>query len=159
MGDVYKIVLYHLKKGARYLQFYVRGDDAAARAVKLVGTDGETLRVAPMSDRRIKISDSTSRIDAWRGTRSLERQQRSGAVAKPWKSKKLLNKYVTGVGGGARARSMGQVVARPARGAGFRSLWRRPAWVQWREKPPDRSHPPHHFSHLVDCAVGVGGYF
>jgi len=53
---------------------------------------------------------------------------------------------------------MGWVVARPARGAGFRSLWRRPAWVQWREKPPDRSHPPHHFSHLVDCAVGVGGY-
>jgi hypothetical protein len=157
---VYKIVLYRLKKSARYLQFYVRGDDAVARAVKLVGTDGETLRVAPMSDRRIKISDSSSRIDAWRGTRSLERRQRSGATAsKPWKSKKLLNKHVAGVGGGARARSMGRVVARPARGAGFRSLWRRPAWVQWRENPPDRSHPPHHFSHLVDCAVGVGGYF
>ena len=156
---MYNIVLYRLKKGARYLQFYVRGDDAAARAVKLVGTDGETLRVAPMSDRRIKIIDSSSRIDAWRGTRSLERRHRGGAVAKTWKSKKLLNKYVTGVGGGARARSMGRVVARPARGAGFRSLWRRPAWVQWREKPPDRSHPPHHFSHLVDCAVGVGGYF
>jgi len=131
---VYKIVLYRLKKGARYLQFYVRGDDAAARAVKLVGTDGETLRVAPMSDRRIKIGDSSSRIDAWRGTRSLERRQRSGATAsKPWKPKKLLNKYVTGVGGGARARSKGRVVARPARGAGFRSLWRRPAWVQRRE--------------------------
>ena len=72
--DVYKIVLYRLKKDARYLQFYVRGDDTAARAVKLVGTDGETLRVAPMSDRRIKISDSNSRIDAWRGTRSLERR-------------------------------------------------------------------------------------
>ncbi|AKT34918.1 hypothetical protein PYWP30_01293 [Pyrobaculum sp. WP30] len=40
---MYKIVLYRLKKGARYLQFYVRGDDAAARAVKLVGADGETL--------------------------------------------------------------------------------------------------------------------
>jgi hypothetical protein len=26
-------------------------------------------------------------------------------------------------------------------------------------EPPDRSHPPHHLSHLVDCAVGVGGYF
>ncbi len=26
-------------------------------------------------------------------------------------------------------------------------------------EPPDRSHPPHHFSYLVDCAVGVGGYF
>ena len=78
---MYKIVLYRLKKGARYLQFYVRGDDTAARAVKLVGTDGETLRVAPRSDRRIKISDSSSRIDAWHGTRSLERRQRSGAIA------------------------------------------------------------------------------
>ncbi len=71
---MYKIVLYSLKKGARYLQFCVRGDNAAARAVKLVGTDGETLRVAPMSDRGIKISDSSSRIDAWRGARSLERR-------------------------------------------------------------------------------------
>ena len=26
-------------------------------------------------------------------------------------------------------------------------------------EPPDTSHPPHHFSHLVDCAAGVGGYF
>ncbi len=26
-------------------------------------------------------------------------------------------------------------------------------------EPPDKSHPPHHFSHLVDCAVGVCGYF
>ena len=34
-GDVYKIVLYRLKKGVRYLYFYVRGDAAAARAVKL----------------------------------------------------------------------------------------------------------------------------
>jgi hypothetical protein len=117
---VYKIVLYRLKKGARYLQFYVRGDDAAARAVKLVGTDGETLRVAPMSDRRIKISDSSSRIDAWRGTRSLERRQRSGAIAgKPWKSKKLLNKHVTGVGGGARARSKGRGLPARLEGQGL----------------------------------------
>ena len=142
---MYKIVLYRLKKGARYLQFYVRGDDAAARAVKLVGTDGEALRVAPMSGRRIKISDSSSRIDAWRGTRSLERRQRSGATAsKPWKSKKLLNKYVTGVGGGARARSMGRVGAesfllslRPC-GVGLRGFRRRRL----------RIPPPHPRGHL-----------
>jgi hypothetical protein len=33
---VYKIVFYRLKKGARYLQFYVRGVEAKTRAVKLV---------------------------------------------------------------------------------------------------------------------------
>ena len=53
------------------------GDGAAARAVKLVEVlTGKNPRVAPMSDRRIKISDSSSRIDAWRGTRSSERGDR-----------------------------------------------------------------------------------
>ena len=52
------------KRGARYLQFYMRGDDAAARAVKLVKViTGEEPRVTPMSDGRIKISGTGRHID------------------------------------------------------------------------------------------------
>jgi len=37
LEEAYKIVFYRLKKGARIFEPCVRGDDAAARAVKLVG--------------------------------------------------------------------------------------------------------------------------
>jgi hypothetical protein len=68
MGGVYKILFYRLKKGARYLQFYVRGVETKARAEKLIEVLTGIPRVTPMSDGGIKISGS------WRGARSLERR-------------------------------------------------------------------------------------
>jgi len=154
--EVCKIVFYRLKKGARIFELYIRGVEAKTRAEKLEVLTGEKPSVSKTPNGRTMIRGTGRHVEALaqyeelREAREVERSQSSG-------NPKTFKQTRYGSRRGCPSQVKGAV--RPARGAGFRSLWRRPAWVQWREKPPDRSHPPHHFSHLVDCAVGVGGYF
>jgi len=61
----YKITFYRERRGVRRLMFYVRGEEAVARAVKLVEVlTGERPSVAEMSDGRTMIGGSGRHIDA-----------------------------------------------------------------------------------------------
>jgi hypothetical protein len=61
----YKITLYRGKRGIRYLRFYVRGEEAVARAVKLIEVlTGERPSVVEMPDGRTMIKGSGRYIDA-----------------------------------------------------------------------------------------------
>ena len=61
----YKITFYRERSGARRLQFYVRGEEAVARAVKLVEVlTGERPIAVEMSDGRTRIKGSGRHIDA-----------------------------------------------------------------------------------------------
>jgi hypothetical protein len=61
----YKITLYREKDGKRYLRFYVRGEEAVARAVKLIEVlTGEKPQVTEMPDGRTMIKGSGKYIDA-----------------------------------------------------------------------------------------------
>jgi len=61
----YKITLYRGKRGIRYLRFYVRGEEAVARAVKLIEVlTGERPSVVEMPDGRTMIKGSGRCIDA-----------------------------------------------------------------------------------------------
>ncbi len=61
----YKITLYREKDGTRRLQFYVRGEEAVARAVKLIEVlTGEKPQVTEMSDGRTRMRGSDKHIEA-----------------------------------------------------------------------------------------------
>jgi hypothetical protein len=61
----YKITFYRERRGVRRLMFYVRGEEAVARAVKLVEVlTGERPSVAEMPDGRTMIGGSGRHIDA-----------------------------------------------------------------------------------------------
>jgi len=79
-GDVYKILFYRLKKGARYPQFYVRGVETKARAEKLIEVLTGIPRVTPMSDGGIKrllvrCEELREAIERWSGRKALEAQK------------------------------------------------------------------------------------
>ncbi|MFZ8807869.1 MAG: PaRep2b protein [Pyrobaculum sp.] len=61
----YKITLYRERRGIRYLRFYVRGEEAVARAVKLIEVlTGERPIAVEMPDGRTMIKGSGRYIDA-----------------------------------------------------------------------------------------------
>jgi len=61
----YKITLYRGIRGARYLRFHVRGEEAVARAVKLVeALTGERPFTVELSDGRTRIGGAGRHIDA-----------------------------------------------------------------------------------------------
>jgi hypothetical protein len=61
----YKITFYRERRGIRYLRFYVRGEEAVARAVKLIEVlTGERPIAVEMPDGRTMIKGSGRRIDA-----------------------------------------------------------------------------------------------
>ena len=61
----YKITFYRERRGVRRLQFYVRGEEAVARAVKLVEVlTGERPIAVEMSDGRTRIKGTGRHIDA-----------------------------------------------------------------------------------------------
>jgi hypothetical protein len=61
----YKITLYRVRRGIRYLRFYVRGEDAVARAVKLIEVlTGERPIAVEMPDGRTMIKGSGRYVDA-----------------------------------------------------------------------------------------------
>jgi hypothetical protein len=61
----YKITFYRERSGARRLQFYVRGGEAVARAVKLVEVlTGERPSIAEMPDGWTRILGTGRHIDA-----------------------------------------------------------------------------------------------
>ena len=61
----YKLTFTRSKDGSRYLQFYVRGEEAVARAVKLIEVlTGERPSVMEISDGRTRIRGSGRYIDA-----------------------------------------------------------------------------------------------
>jgi hypothetical protein len=58
--EEYKITFYRERGGARRLQFYVRGGEAVARAVKLIEVlTGEKPQVTEIPDGKTRGSDST----------------------------------------------------------------------------------------------------
>ncbi len=61
----YKITFYRERRGIRYLRFYVRGEEAVARAVKLIEVlTGERPIAVEMPDGRTMIKGSGRHIDA-----------------------------------------------------------------------------------------------
>jgi hypothetical protein len=61
----YKITLYRGKRGIRYLRFYVRGEEAVARAIKLIEVlTGERPIAVEMPDGRTMINGTGRYIDA-----------------------------------------------------------------------------------------------
>jgi hypothetical protein len=61
----YKITFYRERDGTRRLRFYVRGEEAVARAVKLVEVlTGEKPQVTEMPDGRMRIRGSDKHIEA-----------------------------------------------------------------------------------------------
>ncbi len=62
--EEYKITFYRERGGARRLQFYVRGGEAVAKAVKLVEVlTGEKPQVTEMSDGKTRIRGSDKHRD------------------------------------------------------------------------------------------------
>ena len=60
----YKITFYRERDGARRLRFYVRGGEAVARAVKLVGVlTGEKPQVTEMPNGKMRIRGSDKHIE------------------------------------------------------------------------------------------------
>ncbi|MFZ8838757.1 MAG: hypothetical protein ACO2PM_07435 [Pyrobaculum sp.] len=63
--EEYKITFYRERDGKRYLRFYVRGEDAVARAVRLVEVlTGEGPQVTEMPNGWTMIKGSGRHIDA-----------------------------------------------------------------------------------------------
>jgi hypothetical protein len=61
----YKITFYRERRGIRYLRFYVRGEEAVARAVKLIEVlTGERPIAVEMPNGRTMIKGSGRHIDA-----------------------------------------------------------------------------------------------
>ncbi len=62
--EEYKITFYRERGGARRLQFYVRGGEAVARAVKLVEVlTGEKPQVTEIPDGKTRIRGSDKHIE------------------------------------------------------------------------------------------------
>ena len=63
--EEYKITLYRERDGKRYLRFYVRGEEAVARAVKLIEVlTGERPQVTEMPNGWTRIRGFGSHVDA-----------------------------------------------------------------------------------------------
>jgi hypothetical protein len=62
--EEYKITFYRERGGARRLQFYVRGEEAVARAVKLIEVlTGEKPQVTEIPDGKTRIRGSDKHIE------------------------------------------------------------------------------------------------